>query len=91
MNKKQLKLRAFFNAWRKRKKLDVQRNIDLIKAVSYKIFEELGAEPYRRKKDKVIGVALSLTGVLILRFNWHWSDPHATFLNIIQMQRMASN
>jgi restriction system protein len=45
---------AFFNGRRKRKLLDEQQDIDSIKALSWKEFEELVAEAYRRKGFRVI-------------------------------------
>ena len=45
---------AFFNGRRKRKLLDDQQDIDSIKALSWKEFEELVAEAYRRKGFRVI-------------------------------------
>jgi restriction system protein len=42
------------NAWRKRKLLDNQSNIETIRALSWKEFEELVAEAYRRKGYRVI-------------------------------------
>jgi restriction system protein len=45
---------AFFNNRRKRKLLDDQQDIDSIKALSWKEFEELVAEAYRRKGFRVI-------------------------------------
>jgi restriction system protein len=45
---------AFFNGRRKRKLLDDQQDIDSIKALGWKEFEELVAEAYRRKGFRVI-------------------------------------
>jgi restriction system protein len=45
---------AYFNARKKRKLLDTQSNLDSIKALSWKAFEELVAEGYRRQGYRVI-------------------------------------
>mgnify|MGYP000536597193 CR=1 FL=1 len=45
---------AFFNGRRKRKLLDDQKDIDSIKALGWKEFEELVAEAYRRQGFRVI-------------------------------------
>ena len=48
---------AFLSAcatWRKRRLLDSQRDIDSIRALPWKAFEELVAEAYRRKGFRVI-------------------------------------
>jgi len=45
---------AFFNGRRKRKLLDDQQDIDSIKALSWKEFEELVAEVYRRQGFRII-------------------------------------
>jgi restriction system protein len=45
---------AFFNRRRKKQLLDVQSDIDSIKALSWKAFEELVAEAYRRQGYRVI-------------------------------------
>ena len=45
---------AFFNGRRKRQLLDDQQDIDSIKALSWKEFEELVAEAYRRQDFRVI-------------------------------------
>lgn len=45
---------AYFNGRRKRKLLDDQKGIDSIKALSWKEFEELVAEAYRRQGYRVI-------------------------------------
>ena len=45
---------AFFNGRRKRKLLDDQQDIDSIKALGWKEFEELVAEAYRRQDFRVI-------------------------------------
>jgi restriction system protein len=45
---------AYFNARRKRKLLDTQSNLDSIKALSWKAFEELVAEAFRRQGYRVI-------------------------------------
>jgi restriction system protein len=43
-----------FHAWRKRRLLDAQKGIDSIRALSWREFEELVAEAYRRKGYRVI-------------------------------------
>ena len=43
-----------FNAWRKRKLLDDQKNIQTIRNLSWRAFEELVAEAYRRQGYMVI-------------------------------------
>ena len=45
---------AYFNGRRKRQLVDVQSDIDSIKALSWKAFEELVAEAYRRQGYRVI-------------------------------------
>jgi restriction system protein len=45
---------AAWNAWRKRRLLDVQTGIDSIRKLTWKRFEELVAEAYRRKGFTVI-------------------------------------
>lgn len=45
---------AYFNSRRKKQLLDVQSDIDTIKALSWKAFEELVAEAYRRQGYRVI-------------------------------------
>lgn len=45
---------AYFNGRRKRKLLDVQQSLDSIKALTWKEFEELVAEAYRRQGFRVI-------------------------------------
>ena len=45
---------AYFNSRRKKQLLDVQSDIDSIKALSWKAFEELVAEAYRRQGYRVI-------------------------------------
>jgi restriction system protein len=45
---------AFFNARRKRRLLDEQKDLDSIKELSWKEFEELVAEAYRRQGYRVI-------------------------------------
>ena len=43
-----------FNAWRKRKLLDTQKNVATIRDLSWREFEELVAEAYRRQGFQVI-------------------------------------
>jgi len=43
-----------FNAWRKRKLLDTQRDLTSIRALTWREFEELVAEAYRRQGYRVI-------------------------------------
>ncbi len=45
---------AALNSWRKRKRLDSQKNIQTIRDLGWKEFEELVAEAYRRKGFSVI-------------------------------------
>jgi len=45
---------AFYNSFRKKKLLDKQRDLDSIKSLSWKEFEELIAEAYRRKGYSVV-------------------------------------
>jgi restriction system protein len=45
---------AFFNARRKRRLLDHQKDLDSVKALSWKEFEELVAEAYRRQGYRVV-------------------------------------
>jgi restriction system protein len=45
---------SFFNTIRKRKLLDKQKDLDTIKSLSWKEFEELVAEAYRRKGYSVV-------------------------------------
>ena len=44
---------AYFNGRRKRKLLDDQQDVDSIKALGWKEFEELVAEAYRRQGFRV--------------------------------------
>jgi restriction system protein len=53
---------AFFNGRRKRKLLEDQQDIDSIKALSWKEFEELVAEAYRRQGYRVIENGLGPDG-----------------------------
>lgn len=53
---------SYLNAKRKRKQLDVQKDINSIKALSWKGFEELVAEAYRRQGYRVIENALGPDG-----------------------------
>jgi restriction system protein len=43
-----------FSSWRKRKQLDTQKSIDTIRDLSWKQFEELVAEGYRRQGYQII-------------------------------------
>ena len=43
-----------FNSWRKRKLLDTQKGVDTIRELSWREFEELVAEAYRRQGYQVI-------------------------------------
>jgi restriction system protein len=45
---------SFFNSLRKKKLVDKQNNLDSIKSLSWKEFEELVAEAYRRKGYSVV-------------------------------------
>jgi restriction system protein len=45
---------SFFNSLQKRKLLDKQKDLDSIKSLSWKEFEELVAEAYRRKGYSVV-------------------------------------
>ena len=45
---------AFYNSFRKKKLLDNQKDLDSIKSLSWKEFEELIAEAYRRKGYSVV-------------------------------------
>lgn len=45
---------SFFNAWRKRRLLEKQKGIETIRSLSWKEFEELVAEAYRRQGYAVI-------------------------------------
>ena len=45
---------SLFNAWRKRKQLDVQQDINTIRDLSWQRFEELVGEAYRRQGYRVI-------------------------------------
>ncbi len=45
---------SFFNAWRKRQLLEKQKGIETIRSLSWKEFEELVAEAYRRQGYSVI-------------------------------------
>jgi restriction system protein len=46
---------AAFNSWRKRRLLDSQKDIDSIRALGWREFEELVGEAYRRQGYAVIG------------------------------------
>lgn len=74
-----------FNAWRKRKQLDIQKGIDTIRNLTWNQFEELVAEAYLRKGYTVIenqrggadgGIDLKLKkgGALCLVQCKHWKS-----------------
>jgi hypothetical protein len=74
---------AFYNSLRKKKLLDKQRDLDSIKALPWKEFEELIAEAYRRKgysvvendglgPDDGIDLVLKKSGNLFLVQCKHW-------------------
>ena len=74
---------AFYNSLRKKKLLDKQRDLDSIKALPWKEFEELIAEAYRRKgysvvendgvgPDGGIDLVLKKSGNLFLVQCKHW-------------------
>lgn len=74
---------ALFNSWRKKKLLETQKNLATLKSISWKQFEELVGEAYRRQGYKVsenigdgpdggIDLRLRKNGELILVQCKHW-------------------
>jgi len=76
---------SFFNSWRKKQQLDKQKSIESIRSLSWKQFEEIIAEVFRRKgysvlensgigPDGGVDIELKKDGSLFLIQCKHWKN-----------------